>query len=249
MVLQYYSDLHLEFDSCPIAAGDIRPDTDLLVLAGDIAVETWNLLEFLDNLPAIPILYVLGNHEFYGKPYNSTVDRFREALAPYLHVHLLERDEAVLNGVRFLGTTLWSDLAGGRHRDACEMGLADYRYIYGDSGHPITPDVTLQEHRQSVAWLEGRLAMPLGGPTVVVTHHAPSFRSQPPRFAGSRIGGGFCANLDALIERYQPDVWIHGHLHDSADYRIGRTRVVCNPFGYERHEVNREFRHTRVEVG
>lgn len=75
-----------------------------------------------------------------------------------------------------------------------------------------------------------------------VTHHAPSFRSQHPRFAGSPIAGGFCSNLESRIQQWKPDLWIHGHVHDPMDYRIGKTQVLCNPWGYQNEGRAREYR-------
>jgi Icc-related predicted phosphoesterase len=96
-------------------------------------------------------------------------------------------------------------------------------------------------HRGSLAWLRKELETPFSGPTVVITHHAPSMRSNPLRFAGSPISGAFYTHLDDLIEETQPVLWIHGHMHNSSDYRIGKTRVVCNPYGIAWEDINPEW--------
>ena len=83
-------------------------------------------------------------------------------------------------------------------------------------------------------WLEACFARPHPGPTVGITHFAPSLRSVAPQFAGSPVNACFVSDLDAHILRWQPALWLHGHTHDSFDYRIGSTRIVCNPRGYAR---------------
>jgi predicted phosphodiesterase len=104
----------------------------------------------------------------------------------------------------------------------------------------FTPDDALRRHKRELAWLEARLKEPFLGPTVVITHHSPSPRSVPDRFRDDPLSPAFSSNLEWLIEKYQPDLWVHGHTHDSFDYNIGKTRIVCNPAGYQ-HEPNIEF--------
>jgi predicted phosphodiesterase len=103
------------------------------------------------------------------------------------------------------------------------------------------PQHALRRHKRELAWLEARLREPFLGPTVVVTHHSPSPRSVPDRFDGDPLTPAFSSNLEWLIERYQPALWVHGHTHDSFDYMIGKTRVICNPAGYQ-HEPNLDFK-------
>src|SRR5262249_38300974 len=114
------------------------------------------------------------------------------------------------------------------------MLVRDFSRIAVAPGAPdkLTPAVAQHLFDDAVAWLDARFAEPHAGPTVVVTHFAPSRLSIHPRFAGSPINPCFASDLAPRIERWQPQFWLHGHTHDSFDYRIGRTRVVCNPRGY-----------------
>jgi predicted phosphodiesterase len=103
------------------------------------------------------------------------------------------------------------------------------------------PEHALKRHKRELAWLEERLKEPFLGPTVICSHHSPSPKSIPSRFDGDPLSPAFSSNLEWLVERYQPALWIHGHTHDSFDYHIGKTRILCNPAGYQ-HEPNPEFR-------
>jgi Icc-related predicted phosphoesterase len=110
----------------------------------------------------------------------------------------------------------------------------------------LLPTDTVRLHRASVAFLHKELSRPFDGATVIVTHHAPSPRSIASRFCGDPLNSAFASNLDPLISRHEPSLWIHGHMHDSFDYTIGRTRVVCNPRGYFPDQLNSQFDPTFV---
>ena len=242
MKIQIASDLHLEFGHSPIRRNQVVGD--VLVLAGDIATSPRHLVEKLRHFvpKELPVICVLGNHEFYDHDWNSAIGEYRNALDHSgIDVHLLENESIEINGVRFLGTTLWTDFFGGKSGEICEEGMADFFLILKD-GEPLKwPDVA-SRHKESREWLSNELNTPFPGPTIVVTHHAPSVLSQHPRWAGSTISGAFFSNLDELIEETGPALWIHGHTHDSCDYKIGKTRVICNPFGYVDIEKNWNYK-------
>jgi hypothetical protein len=140
-------------------------------------------------------------------------------------------------GQRFVGCTLWFP-PPTRGDKSC---LNDYRCILD-----FEPWV-YERNRASVAWLKEHVRPG----DVVVTHHLPSPRSIHPMYAGSALNDFFMCDVHALIEERQPALWVHGHSHESADYRIGGTRVVCNTwYGYAGHETNRSFDHNlTVEIG
>lgn len=239
MRIAYASDLHLEYERDLAALLPTKLSADVLVLAGDIETDPIRLASHLRRARqrlTVPIILVLGNHEYYGHPFPGVLTRYRKALQDIPDVHLLERQCITLAGVRFVGTTLWTDFANGRHILYCQIGMADFRVIFdGATGKPVTATRILRAHQESWEWLLRTIAEDASRPTVVVTHHAPSFRSNPPRFAGSTIAGGFCSNKDEILQALSrpPVAWIHGHLHDPADYMVGATRVLCHPWGYD----------------
>ncbi|MEN9627566.1 MAG: hypothetical protein RJA10_793 [Pseudomonadota bacterium] len=232
--IQLASDLHLERFECRFPDRRLlqpAPGADLLVLAGDIHNGTHAVAAFADW--PVPVLYVAGNHEFYDHDWAGTRQALRRACAG-TSVVFLDNDEWQTSGVRFLGCTLWTDfqLSGlAREQAMAEVSrrLTDYRVIRS-AGGVLTSQQTLADHRASRRWLEEQLARSHPGPTVVVTHHAPHPSSIHARFAGNPINAGFVSDLSPLLTGV--DLWLHGHAHDSFDYRAGGCRVVANPAGY-----------------
>jgi predicted phosphodiesterase len=239
MKLQLLSDLHLNVTGMPVP----RTDADVVVLAGDVARPA-NAIEWARQFEQ-PVLYVPGNHEFYGSSIAGTIDELRK-LAQHSNIHVLSGDAVVVGGVRFLGATLWTDfeLYPEPERRAAALASAlryvrDFTRITDDnSGEPFTPQMSIALHRRDRAWLETQLAQPFDGATVVITHHAPSRGSTHPRFAGSPINPAFVSDVEALMDGRHAALWLHGHTHDSFDYRINGTRVVCNPRGYAKGGIN-----------
>lgn len=240
MKLNILSDLHLGF------SGMDRPRTsaDAVVLAGDLSrpqeAVAWAL--GIDK----PVLCVLGNHEFYGASIDGAAHEFKRLCAG-THVQLLDSSAVVIQGVRFLGTTLWTDFElfddNGRREAAmaeAQHMMRDFSRIRRHQGEEalFTPQDSIELFKRHSRWLDETLAMPHEGPTVVITHHAPSPRSIHPRFAGSPLNACFVSNVEHLLGASRVRLWIHGHTHDSFDYTLKGTRVVCNPRGYARNGVN-----------
>lgn len=230
MRIHYSSDWHTDWPDYG-AARYWPARGDVQVLAGDIVPSAVCWVELLPRIPQMPTVIVLGNHEFYGSQWPDAIATYRELLRPYPHVHLLERNAVVIDGVRFLGTVLWTDLNGGRDAAAAVRAVNDFRWIQTPAG-PFTSDDFQEAHAEAVQWLRRALTAPFPGPTVVVTHHAPSRRSRHPRFGDSPVSSAFTARLDALILETRPTAWIQGHVHAPVRYRLGDTWVLSNPMGY-----------------
>ncbi len=230
MKILILSDLHNEFSQFE----PVKTDADVVVLAGDIDNGDAGVVWARQAWPDRKIIYVAGNHEYYGGDFNETLTVLRRSAAAQ-DVLLLEEGEAVIAGVRFLGTTLWTDFeffGADNKQSAMEEGqrrLTDFRLI-SYAAEQFTPAHAVGLHKRSLAWLTARLGEPFAGPTVVITHHLPSRKSVPPRFTDTPLSACFVSNLDRLFGRM--DLWIHGHTHDSFDYVASGTRVVCNPRGY-----------------
>ncbi|MEO8986640.1 MAG: metallophosphoesterase [Rhodanobacter sp.] len=230
MRLHVLSDLHLGVRPMPppeVAA-------DVTILAGDIRRPASAAMAWAATLGR-PVLYVPGNHEFYG----GSIPQVRLALDRSAREHgiqLLDQSTRVIGGVRFVGTTLWTDFAlfGVARKDlamaASAKVMRDFKVIHNADGTVFTPADAGALFAAQYAWLASVLEAPFDGPTVVITHHAPTPRSVHPRFADSLVSAAFASDGTALMG--QAVLWIHGHTHDSFDYLVGGTRVVCNPRGY-----------------
>lgn len=234
MKLHILSDLHLSSGAlaCP------QTGANLIVLAGDIArpAEAMAWAKALGRRA----LYVPGNHEFYGGSLDGTVAELKR-LSDGDAVRVLDNEAVVIDGVRFLGSTLWTDFRlfddTGQREAAMAEGsrfMRDFSRIrFREQEETLfSPTHCAAEFDRHAAWLAARLDESFNGPTVVITHHAPSPGSIHPRFSDSLINACFVSNAEHLMDRARVALWVHGHTHDTFDYTVNGTRVVCNPRGY-----------------
>lgn len=232
MKIQILSDLHNEFGLIDFEKAEV----DLLVAAGDIDNGTKGLEWLLSQNLGIPVIYVLGNHEYYYHAYPQLVIRLK-TLAKGTNIKVLE-DEAVQFGdVTFHGATLWSnfELYGDPKIAAlvAQQRMNDYKQIQSSvENEKLRSTDTRNIFLRSFHWIDQSLTESTTKCNVVVTHHAPSPRSLPEIFKGNPLGAAFASDLESFILDKAPNLWIHGHLHGFRDYTIGKTRVISNPRGY-----------------
>jgi Icc-related predicted phosphoesterase len=232
MKLYILSDLHLEFS-------DFKPkvnNADIVLLAGDIHLGDKGIFWAIENFPNTPVLYVLGNHEFYKKTIPDRIDKLK-IKAKGSNVVILENESYQFGNIKFLGCTLWTDLAlfednayiGGA---AASASMSDYQMIrVSPKYRRLRPEDTIRFHKYSLKWLETEFSN-IENNIVVLSHHAPSPKSLNPLFGNIRENAAYASNLEKQIVAWCPKLWIHGHIHYKADYIIGSTRVVCNARGY-----------------
>ncbi|MHA6692524.1 metallophosphoesterase [Devosia sp. A449] len=245
------SDLHMEtstFQLPPVPHG-----AKVLVVAGDVSEDVVMSIETVarwQESTRLPVIFVPGNHDFYGRDIdnfemqqrNGSLSDFAEYGLYVLH----SGQTAVIAGTRFVGATLWTDFAIAG--DIMKAGywfnqqMPDRAAI--DIGlKRISARDLRREHQRQLTAIENVLQVPFDGPTVVVTHHAPHPKSLRNPQQPDVMDGSFGSDLTSTIMRYRPNAWLHGHVHQSYDYMIGDTWVVCNPRGYltPRHNGNPEF--------
>jgi predicted phosphodiesterase len=263
------SDLHLELGASFTVPDDI--DYDVAVLAGDIhspgtKAVYWAQCEstFGDK----PVVLVPGNHEFYNRRMSVELEEMRKAAAGS-NVHVLDRDEAVINGVRFIGCILWTDFMlpiaaedgsmatdvehalAEANRRLNDFRLIDVSYVeppgrrrpaYRERRRPLRAEDTLAMHWVARDWLLRQLAKPFNGRTVVVTHHAPALASVARQYATDWLTPAFVSDLPSEFFA-APTLWVHGHTHSPFDYYRRTCRVVSNPRGYHMRDASFENRH------
>lgn len=254
MHLWIFSDLHEELGTAR-SFPDRKPDADLAIMAGDWThadkIEE-TAKEFIDRFQ-MPVVYVAGNHEFYdslGRRSAFETDQLILKIAEanskeWDHrLHVLDEDTVVIDGVRFIGATLWVDflmslkdksLMPARMRRATHM-LNDFESIRMRSGLRFEPSDMLELHHSNAEYIRRELAKPFNGRTVVVSHHMPHEACTPAVYRGAEANYLFASSAEALGDIFEsehaPDLWICGHTHHAVDIQIGLTRVVCNPLGY-----------------
>lgn len=243
MKLWIMSDLHQEFDELTWRPSQ-APDHDVLILAGDIHVGARQSVDYAASLSDKPVILVAGNHESYGHEITQNLANMRIASAQYPHLHFLENDAVNIDGVRFIGATLWTDLRQhpltpiGEVARTLRRGMNDYRRIKilrsdGVGLKRLDPRHALGMHRASQNFLLGELqARRPGTKMVVVTHHSPSILGCSPAQRNEPLASAYASNLDTMIYEHRPTLWVHGHTHHGHQTTIGETRLVSNARGY-----------------
>ena len=232
MKLHVLADIHAEFS----AFSPPKTDADVIVLAGDIHIGPKGLHWAKETVKDRHVVYVLGNHEYYGKSLPKLTNFIRTE-ARGSNVHVLENDKFVIDDVVFAGCTLWTDfkLLGDPTIAAYEatQKMTDYSKIRVSPGYrKLRPADTAALHHKSLVWLAEELENFKGYKRVVVTHHAPSRKSVPNWYVNDITTAAYASHLEPFISLAGIDLWIHGHVHGQSDYKVGGTRVVCNARGY-----------------
>jgi hypothetical protein len=263
------SDHHFNIPFNDVTPRDV--DCDVMICAGDIGPPLRESLKwFAAAFPRQRKIYTPGNHDYYSAEVKNrpelktTYERERAeapAIARDLGIDLLDNGSVEIDGIRFLGSTLWTDFMSApsyltwpdRVRGAMRMN--DYRMIKvgkGRGGDRLLPRDTINAHKVAVKWLTEQLATSFDGETVVVTHHAPSEKSLFGGKVGSNLDWCYASACDYLMmsadspeaiahnlspDHVPPSIWIHGHVHANQDYLIGDCRVLANPRGYPKYEM------------
>ncbi len=244
MKINLLSDLHLEF----MPMQHVVPvEADVVIMAGDIHPGVRGIIWAYENI-GIPTVMVAGNHEFYGKrilqkhyPKMQAKTDEMNKLAGDVRYHFLQDKTIVIDGVRFIGTTLWTDfnLNNNQPMDMmyAQQVMNDYYEIHQaddkiPQGKKLSPHTVLTEHHIARHFIRSELEKPFDGKTVVVTHHGPTELSIDSDFKAERSNAFYVSRLENLIFEFEPVLWVHGHVHRSVNYKIGDTRIITNPRGY-----------------
>jgi hypothetical protein len=244
MRVKCVSDLHLECCEHGHGVPDLG-EGEVLILGGDILcarhfkkdgplkkVYKDFLQRCVDNFDWV--LYINGNHEYYGYNYEGTHNVLKENLPK--GIHFMDDSVVKIQDWNFIGSTLWTDFRKENSLEMIEASrfLNDYKTIrIGSNYRKLRPEDTLEFHKKSKQFLLDTLPMFENQKVWVLTHHSPSYQSIHPKYKMERTNGSYASDLDDLILSHpQIKYWSHGHTHESFRYRINECEVICNPRGY-----------------
>ncbi len=260
MIVRPFSDLHVEFwqqnriqQILEMIIPPLPTDKDTVALiAGDIDLahrqETWLKIISLLAKRFRAVIYIEGNHFFYHNNFFGRIHDLKTKHTLPQNVHFLENESVEIDGVLFIGATLWTDF---QNKDFFKMqyarkAMSDFAVIKKSDGTRLIPEETVDLFQESKRYIFETLATAGNRKTVVVTHHGISPLSIHERHQGDSLNSAFITDLTGEIIDHGPELWVHGHVHNSFDYHIGRTRVVVNPYGYKNVEPNPQYNSTLV---
>lgn len=235
MKIQIVSDIHLEFSGMERELDPVAEvERDLLIVAGDLCEGTKGFDWLKQQCEHSPVVYVTGNHEYYGYDIDYVDAAYRAFENEVDNFFFLQQNVVEFDGVRIAGCTFWTDFQGcDNYEMSCiRRAMADWSVIQ-KRGSWFTPDISRQVHNVHKEWLRRQRDI-----DIVVTHHAPSWQSITPYWLehGKLLNPAFAAHADDLIEDMAPTYWIHGHMHSFLRYwhnkEVNGTQVLCNPVGY-----------------
>lgn len=249
--VRYLSDLHLEFHPTHPELFSIpkqKEDSDtVLVIAGDVgSVGCLNVYDWIGEQSSRfkAVIMLMGNHEHYRGNITTTYSTLTAICDKYPKLYLLEDSSKVIDDVAFIGATMWTDFNNYNDRVMLEAQLRMNDYIFiANQGKQLTAKDIIEIHYKSVKYIFSAIKFfkEEGKKVVVVTHHAPSLKSTKKRYRGDMLNHAYVSDLEEMIAVAKPDIWIHGHNHDSFDYNVGATRVLANPRGYYPYDENPKF--------
>ena len=232
------SDLHFEVhaDHGLSFCQSIKADYDIAIVAGDLCTYR-SLKRSLTMLSKYfkEVVYVMGNHEAWKSSITHSADRIRKICKDLPNIHFLNNSVFEFQGCRFVGSTLWFPYPT---TNACLLACS-----WSDFDEIKRLHVEVGDYNRSSVYFLQETVRP---GDVVITHHLPSQKSIHPEYERSNTNIFYLTDVEHVIHFQKPKLWVHGHTHSSFDYNIGRTSILCNPFGYANYKLNQDFNDSLV---
>jgi len=249
MIVQYASDLHLEFPENKkfLKTNPLQPLGDVLVLAGDIVPfkvmdNHMDFFKYVSN-NFKTTYWIPGNHEYYYSDVNDRSGSFMEKIKK--NVFLVNNTSVIHEDVKLIFSTLWSKIRPGNEWHI-EQGMSDFHVIKNGQYRFSTPKFN-QLHEDSVVFLKQELNEKQRAKTIVVTHHVPTLMNYPAIYKNSVLNSAFVVELFNLIEADGPDAWIYGHSHvNTPEFTMGSTKLLTNQLGYVSNGEHRTFNNNTI---
>ncbi len=237
------SDLHFEFGNNPEWIFSTLPDVewlgDVIILAGDIHSGAKGVFEILKAFAQRyrHVVYITGNHEYYGSTIESFNSQLKDLLAPYNNIYFLNNESIKIKDVTFIGSTLWTNFRNYElAKHSAKSMISDFRHIKG-----FSPDRAVKLYEEAKEFIEYAYEN-IPGKKVIITHFLPAIDCISPKYRNEGLLNYYFANdLGDYIKELRDVIWCFGHTHDSIDFKINDTRLLCNPYGYFGHELNELF--------
>jgi len=244
MIIQYASDLHLEFHEnktflkqTPLAARG-----EILILAGDIVPfavmnKHGDFFDYVsDNFETC--YWIPGNHEYYGYDLAKKPNSFKESIKSNLF--LVNNISEIHQDTKFIFSTLWSKISPA-NQWMIERGVSDF-HVIKYNGYRFSSNVFNQLHENSIEFIKNELKTSKSENTIVVSHHVPTLMNYSEKYKGSTINEAFAVELFDQIENSSADYWIYGHSHhNTPNFKIGKTELLTNQLGYVKYGENDTF--------
>lgn len=253
------SDLHFNNFSTHLYP-NIKPNSEILVMLGDVCEvdQVRQMMPFFRYVSSNwkLILFIPGNHEFYGYFLDDTVSVLKCELQSLTNIKILDNECYRVNNTLFVGSTLWSNMDNDNPvtKVVCKGAISDYKYIkksyYENNKHPITPNDTVALFDRNIEFIEDSVFNKGNDEIVILTHHAPSYSCVDAKYKGERTNGAFVSDLNEFIlDNPQIKVWAYGHTHNAKDFYIDTCRVVSNPKGYSGENMNdKQYKPITVKI-
>jgi predicted phosphodiesterase len=271
-IIQYASDLHLEFYKTVNFADILKPAAKHLALAGDICPPSHRLFD--DFMKYVSnnwehVYYIPGNHEYYSthiskwkykapQTMSEIYTNIQHSLKDFHNIYLLGVSKNgtastlshydATNNMAIIGTTLWSHIPE-HDTGFIYSNMNDYKYIAIDTKTPLHPFDMNEMHNIEYNALDAEILKwsQLGVSICVITHYVPSYSLITQKYYSSPLNTGFASKSDALI-RPCVNTWIFGHTHDTANKLLGETMCVANPLGYSNDSVSTYKSNATIEI-
>ncbi len=251
MIIQYCSDLHLEFPENKkfVQENPIQPTGEILILAGDIIPfgQIDDHKDFFDKLSNEfkHVYWLPGNHEYYYADLKERNGSFTEQIRS--NITLLNNSIIQLQNVSLVFSTLWTYISELKAK-VIEDRLSDF-FLIKNHQKKFTVDDYNKMHLSCVAFIKNAIEFSSASKTIMITHHVPTLQNYPVKYAGSPVNEAFAVDLTELIENYQPDYWIYGHSHvNTPSFNINKTKMLSNQLGYLRYDQQIGYKTATIEL-